>query len=48
LAVGAGGAIVLDSVPLAEYDEMLLKAEVLLRALPLPVRENTTTGRDRG
>ncbi|HEX2298697.1 MAG TPA: aminodeoxychorismate synthase component I [Pseudonocardiaceae bacterium] len=47
LAVGAGGAIVLDSVPVAEYDEMLLKAEAPLRALPLPAR-GTTTGRDRG
>ena len=36
LTVGAGGAIVLDSDPVAEYDEMLLKAEATLRALPLP------------
>jgi para-aminobenzoate synthetase len=48
LTIGAGGAIVLNSVPLAEYDEMLLKAEAPLRALPLPVRESTTTGGDRG
>ncbi len=34
LAVGAGGAIVLDSEPLAEYEEMLLKAAAPLRALP--------------
>jgi para-aminobenzoate synthetase len=34
LTVGAGGAIVLDSDSLAEYDEMLLKAEAPLRALP--------------
>jgi para-aminobenzoate synthetase len=34
LTIGAGGAIVLDSNALAEYDEMLLKAEAPLRALP--------------
>ena len=34
LTVGAGGAIVLDSDPHAEYEEMLLKAEAPLRALP--------------
>lgn len=45
LTVGAGGAIVLDSVPLAEYDEMLLKAEAPLRALPLPVRQGVTNRR---
>ena len=33
LSVGAGGAIVLDSDPVEEYDEMLLKAAVPLRAL---------------
>ncbi|MEQ7005057.1 aminodeoxychorismate synthase component I [Actinopolymorpha sp. B17G11] len=33
LTVGAGGAIVLDSDPGEEYDEMLLKAAVPLRAL---------------
>ncbi|MDQ4010118.1 MAG: aminodeoxychorismate synthase component I [Actinomycetota bacterium] len=38
LTVGAGGAIVLDSDPHAEYDEMLLKAEAPLRALPLTTR----------
>jgi aminodeoxychorismate synthase component I len=30
-AVGAGGAIVLDSDPIAEYDEMMLKATATLR-----------------
>ncbi|GHG90339.1 aminodeoxychorismate synthase component I [Streptomyces lanatus] len=34
LTIGAGGAIVLDSDPDAEYEEMLLKAESTLRALP--------------
>ncbi|MFE3826787.1 aminodeoxychorismate synthase component I [Streptomyces sp. NPDC059092] len=34
LTIGAGGAIVLDSDPVAEYEEMLLKAEATLRALP--------------
>ncbi|MFJ8330127.1 aminodeoxychorismate synthase component I [Streptomyces sp. NPDC094437] len=34
LSIGAGGAIVLDSDPVAEYEEMLLKAEATLRALP--------------
>ena len=33
LHVGAGGAIVLDSDPVEEYDEMLLKATAPLRAL---------------
>ncbi|KUP97843.1 aminodeoxychorismate synthase component I [Thermobifida cellulosilytica] len=41
LTVGAGGAVVLDSVPAHEHDEMLLKAAVPLRALerrePAPV-----------
>ncbi|HEX3784174.1 MAG TPA: aminodeoxychorismate synthase component I [Pseudonocardiaceae bacterium] len=34
LRVGAGGAIVLDSDPVEEYDEMLLKAAATLRAHP--------------
>jgi para-aminobenzoate synthetase len=34
LTIGAGGAVVLDSDPDAEYEEMLLKAEATLRALP--------------
>jgi para-aminobenzoate synthetase len=33
VSVGAGGAVVLDSEPWAEYDEMLLKARVPLSAL---------------
>ncbi|GAA0936935.1 chorismate-binding protein [Nonomuraea longicatena] len=45
LSVGAGGAIVLDSDPAAEYEEMLLKAHAALRPLlgsqldPLPAAE---------
>ncbi|MFE1173102.1 aminodeoxychorismate synthase component I [Streptomyces sp. NPDC058773] len=34
MTIGAGGAIVLDSDPGAEYEEMLLKAQATLRALP--------------
>ncbi|WP_020577691.1 anthranilate synthase component I family protein [Actinopolymorpha alba] len=33
LTIGAGGAIVLDSDPVEEYDEMVLKAAVPLRAV---------------
>jgi para-aminobenzoate synthetase len=32
LSIGAGGAIVLDSSPQGEYEEMLLKAATTLRA----------------
>ncbi|MET9089892.1 aminodeoxychorismate synthase component I [Streptomyces sp. NPDC004237] len=39
LRLGAGGAIVLDSDPAAEYDEMLLKTAAQMRAL----REHTET-----
>lgn len=34
LVAGAGGAIVLDSDPVGEYDEMMLKARAALQALP--------------
>lgn len=34
LSIGAGGAIILDSSPAEELDEMLLKARTSLRALP--------------
>ncbi|SCE03922.1 para-aminobenzoate synthetase [Streptomyces sp. DfronAA-171] len=34
LTIGAGGAIVLDSDPEAEFEKMLLKAHTTLRALP--------------
>jgi para-aminobenzoate synthetase len=40
LHLGAGGAIVLDSDPAAEYDEMLLKTAAQMRAL----REHTAEG----
>lgn len=46
LTVGAGGAIVLDSVPHAEYDEMLLKAAAPLRALPLATPDSRVAGAD--
>ncbi|MER5519096.1 aminodeoxychorismate synthase component I [Streptomyces sp. NPDC002763] len=39
MQLGAGGAIVLDSDPAAEYDEMLLKTAAQMRAL----REHTTS-----
>ena len=34
MRVGAGGAIVLDSDPVEEFEEMLLKAAATLRAHP--------------
>ncbi|MEV5385835.1 aminodeoxychorismate synthase component I [Streptomyces sp. NPDC052721] len=43
LSIGAGGAIVLDSSPAGELDEMLLKASASLRALPS--RPSQTLGR---
>jgi para-aminobenzoate synthetase len=43
LSIGAGGAIVLDSDPADELDEMLLKAGAALRALPSLASQ--TTGR---
>ena len=49
LTVGAGGAIVLDSDPLAEYDEMLLKAMAPLQALPAARADlPTMTGKNLG
>ncbi|MEV7687299.1 aminodeoxychorismate synthase component I [Streptomyces bungoensis] len=43
LSIGAGGAIVLDSDPHDEYQEMILKADAPLRAYraPLPARAGT-------
>ncbi len=41
LTAGAGGAIVLDSDPVEEYDEMLLKAGVALRGLDGPLARTT-------
>jgi para-aminobenzoate synthetase len=41
LTVGAGGAIVLDSSPAEEYDEMMLKAAVPLRAYRFTSAEAT-------
>ncbi|MET7690131.1 aminodeoxychorismate synthase component I [Streptomyces sp. NPDC005483] len=41
MQLGAGGAIVLDSDPVAEYDEMLLKTAAQMRALHLHTAERT-------
>ena len=43
--LGAGGAIVLDSDPVAEYDEMLLKTAAQMRALHLHTAERTVEQR---
>ncbi|MET9461799.1 aminodeoxychorismate synthase component I [Streptomyces canus] len=43
--LGAGGAIVLDSDPVAEYDEMLLKTAAQMRALHLHTAERTAEQR---
>ncbi|MFE1834825.1 chorismate-binding protein [Streptomyces sviceus] len=45
MQLGAGGAIVLDSDPVAEYDEMLLKAAAPMRALHLHSAERTAEQR---
>ncbi|RSM47541.1 aminodeoxychorismate synthase component I [Actinoplanes sp. ATCC 53533] len=42
--LGAGGAIVLDSDPAAEYDEMLLKLVGQMRAYGMPGREAVEPG----
>ncbi|MEB3371417.1 aminodeoxychorismate synthase component I [Saccharopolyspora mangrovi] len=46
--VGAGGAIVLDSDPAAEFEEMLLKAAAPTRALPSPGRAHGGGQQGRG
>jgi para-aminobenzoate synthetase len=43
--LGAGGAIVLDSDPVAEYDEMLLKTAAQMSALHLHTAERTAEQR---
>ncbi|WP_330264883.1 aminodeoxychorismate synthase component I [Streptomyces griseorubiginosus] len=45
--LGAGGAIVLDSDPVAEYDEMLLKTAAQMRALHLHTSERTAEQREQ-
>ncbi|MDH6440556.1 para-aminobenzoate synthetase [Streptomyces sp. SAI-144] len=45
MQLGAGGAIVLDSDPVAEYDEMLLKTAAQMKALHLHTAERTAVQR---
>ncbi|MDQ0763385.1 aminodeoxychorismate synthase component I [Streptomyces canus] len=45
MQLGTGGAIVLDSDPVAEYDEMLLKTAAQMRALHLHTAERTAEQR---
>ncbi|MFF0090673.1 aminodeoxychorismate synthase component I [Streptomyces canus] len=45
MQLGAGGAIVLDSDPVSEYDEMLLKTAAQMRALHLHTAERTAEQR---
>ncbi|MGC0401090.1 para-aminobenzoate synthetase [Streptomyces sp. SAI-126] len=45
MRLGAGGAIVLDSDPVAEYDEMLLKTAAQMRALHLHTADRTAEQR---
>ncbi len=47
LHLGAGGAIVLDSDPVAEYDEMLLKTAAQMRALHLHTADRIREQRER-
>ncbi|MEU5121060.1 chorismate-binding protein [Streptomyces asoensis] len=47
LRMGAGGAIVLDSDPVAEYDEMLLKTAAQMRALREHTAARATTPGER-
>ena len=43
LAIGAGGAVVLDSEPEAEYEEMLLKARAVLGAVQTQATSTEST-----
>jgi para-aminobenzoate synthetase len=45
LSIGAGGAIVLDSDAVTEYEEMAVKAHAVLQALPLTAKPFLPPGR---